>query len=96
MSWLLNAVCNVPEKIRIVSIPDLKLFVPSVALGGFGVVGREGMGVAEREMTPFSLLSFDSVTNKSSLMIDLSMRDSLLDVPSFQDMVIRVAGVREL
>lgn len=75
-SWVLNGVCNIPEKIRIVSIPDLKLLVPSVALGGFGVVGREGMGVAEREMTPFSLLSFDSIINKRVLSaIDNQLRN---------------------
>lgn len=41
-----------------VSIPDRKLLVS--AFGGLGVVGREGMGVADRETTPFSLTSFDS------------------------------------
>lgn len=30
-------------------------------LGGLGVVGREGMGVVEREPEPFSLPSFPSV-----------------------------------
>ena len=41
---------------RIVSIP-VRISPPS---GGFGVTEREGIGVTEREITPFSLLSFDS------------------------------------
>jgi hypothetical protein len=48
-----------PEKIRIWSIPNRNWSDP-LALGGLGVVGRDGMGVADLEMTPFSLLSFDS------------------------------------
>jgi hypothetical protein len=42
-----------------VSKPDLKLFAWSTALGGLGVVGREGIGVADREIIPLSLVSFD-------------------------------------
>ncbi len=46
-----------PEKILIVSIPERKL---DSASGGFGVAERDGIGVTEREITPDSLLSFDS------------------------------------
>ena len=43
-----------------VSMPERKMFSP--LLGGLGVCAREGgTGVTEREMTPGSLLSFDSV-----------------------------------
>lgn len=52
-----------PEKIRMVSIPLLKLLAS--ALGGLGVVGREGMGVADRETTPLSLVSLDSTEDRS-------------------------------
>lgn len=38
-----------------VSRPVLKAGSP---LGGLGVVGREGIGVVERDPMPFSLLSF--------------------------------------
>ena len=40
-------------------MPERKLDSTS---GGFGVAEREGIGVTEREMTPDSLLSFDSKT----------------------------------
>lgn len=40
-----------------VSMPDRNWSDP---WGGFGVVGREGMGVTDRDTTPFSLLSLDS------------------------------------
>lgn len=73
-----------------VSMPDLKLFVPSAALGGLGVVGREGIGVAEREMTPFSLLSLDSVIEQQSDHYDEQRRlryNTLFDAPNFQDIV---------
>lgn len=39
-------------------MPDLNWSEP---LGGFGVVGRDGMGVADLEMTPFSFVSLGSV-----------------------------------
>ena len=41
-----------------VSIPERNWSAPC---GGFGVVGREGMGVTDRETTPFSRASFGSV-----------------------------------
>lgn len=47
----------VPENMRIVSKPVLKAGSP---LGGLGVVGREGMGVVEREPMPFSFVSLPS------------------------------------
>ena len=50
---------HAPEKILIVSIPDRKF---DSASDGFGVAERDGMGVTEREITPDSLLSFDSGT----------------------------------
>jgi hypothetical protein len=40
-----------------VSIPDLNWSAP---LGGFGVVGREGIGVTDLERTPFSFASLFS------------------------------------
>lgn len=43
-----------------VSMPERKF--DSDPSGGFGVTEREGIGVTEREMTPDSLLSFDSGT----------------------------------
>lgn len=46
-----------PEKMRMVSMPDLNWSEP---LGGFGVVGREGIGVTDLEMTPFSFGSLGS------------------------------------
>jgi hypothetical protein len=49
----------VPEKIRMVSIPERKLASAS-SCGGLGVVDLEGMGVMDLE-NPFSLESFDSV-----------------------------------
>jgi hypothetical protein len=42
-----------------VSMPDRNWSDPMI---GFGVVGREGMGVTDRDTTPFSLLSLDSNT----------------------------------
>lgn len=46
-----------PEKMRMVKVPERKLF--SGASGGFGVTEREGMGVTERETAPFvSFVSF--------------------------------------
>ena len=48
----------VPEKIRMVSIPERKLASAS-SWGGLGVVDLEGMGVMDLE-NPFSLWSFDS------------------------------------
>lgn len=47
---------GVPEKIRMVSIPVLNCDPP----GGLGVVGREGVGVADPERTPLSLPSLGS------------------------------------
>lgn len=41
------------------SIPDRNWSVPAFA-GGLGVVGREGIGVTDRDTTPFSLESLDS------------------------------------
>lgn len=40
-----------------VSMPDLNWSAP---WGGFGVVGREGTGVTDLEMTPFSFASLGS------------------------------------
>lgn len=51
-SWVARSV--VPENIRIVSIPERNW---SVSLGPLGVVGRDGMGVTDLEITPFSLVS---------------------------------------
>ena len=48
----------VPEKMRMVSIPERKLDSAS-SCGGLGVVDLEGMGVMDLE-NPFSLCSFDS------------------------------------
>ena len=45
-----------PEKMRMVKVPERKLF--SGASGGFGVTEREGMGVTEREEALFSFVSF--------------------------------------
>ena len=55
----------VPEKIRIVSIPERKLDSAS-SCGGLGVVDLEGMGVMDLE-NPFSLRSFDSVKRERGL-----------------------------
>ena len=52
---------HAPEKMRMVRVPERKLF--SAPSGGFGVTEREGMGVTEREpelRPPFSFVSFDS------------------------------------
>jgi hypothetical protein len=46
-----------PEKIRIVRSPDLNASSP---LGGLGVVGRDGIGVVDLELAPFSFWSFPS------------------------------------
>jgi len=46
--------CYSPEKMRMVSIPDLNWSDP---WRGLGVVGREGMGVIDLERMPFSLAS---------------------------------------
>lgn len=47
---------DVPEKMRMVSIPDLNWSVP---LEGRGVVEREGMGVTDLDgLSPLSLGSF--------------------------------------
>ena len=54
----------VPEKIRMVSIPERKLDSAS-SCGGLGVVDREGMGVMDLE-NPFSLWSFDSAREGES------------------------------
>lgn len=53
-----------PEKMTIVSIPERKF---AGSPGGRGVVGREGMGVLEREMTPFSFVSFSGCEMRSAL-----------------------------
>ena len=55
----------VPEKIRIVSIPERKLASAS-SCGGLGVVDLEGMGVMDLE-NPFSLRSFDSAKKERGL-----------------------------
>lgn len=47
-----------PENMRIVRRPWRRLF--SEASGGLGVTARDGIGVTERDTTPFSLLSLDS------------------------------------
>lgn len=46
-----------PENMRIVRRPWRRLF--SEASGGLGVTARDGIGVTERDTTPFSLLSLD-------------------------------------
>lgn len=43
-----------PENMRIVSIPERNWSDP---LSGLGVVGRDGIGVADLEITPFSFVS---------------------------------------
>lgn len=44
-----------------VSIPERNWSVP----GGLGVVGRdEGIGVTDRDTTPFSFVSFDSTMER--------------------------------
>ena len=53
----MNVVTRIPENILIVSIPERNWSDP---LGGLGVVGRDGMGVTDLEITPFSLESLDS------------------------------------
>lgn len=60
--WITSGTCipgasarPLPEKILIVSIPDRE--ISAEPLGGLGVVGREGIGVTDLEMTPFSLVS---------------------------------------
>lgn len=49
---------DIPEKMRMVSIPERKLDSAS-SCGGLGVADLEGMGVMDLE-NPFSLWSFDS------------------------------------
>jgi len=71
-----------------VSKPDLKLFAWSTALGGLGVVGREGIGVADREIIPLSLVSFDSKDgNNGCYEQGTSLWHSLFEDPSFQDII---------
>ena len=64
LMWTRDEGGYVPEKIRMVSIPERKLDCAS-SCGGFGVVDREGMGVMDLE-NPFSLDSetFDSVVKR--------------------------------
>lgn len=66
LMWTRDEGGYVPEKIRMVSIPERKLDCAS-SCGGFGVVDREGMGVMDLE-NPFSLDSetFDSVVKRES------------------------------
>jgi hypothetical protein len=47
-------------------------------LGGLGVVGREGIGVADRDMTPFSLLSLPVSEDLSISSISVSLKVSQL------------------
>lgn len=56
--WKKSGSGCVPEKIRMVSIPERKLDSAS-SCGGLGVVDLEGIGVMDLE-NPFSLESFDS------------------------------------
>lgn len=57
-----------PENIRMVSIPDLNCSDP---LGPLGVVGRSGIGVVDRDITPFSLESFGSVAQHYEHLVSL-------------------------
>ena len=57
----------VPEKIRMVSIPERKLDCVS-SCGGLGVVDLEGMGVMDLE-NPFSLESFGSRRKRESSLL---------------------------
>jgi hypothetical protein len=52
-----------PEKIRVVRVPERNVL--PCTLGGLGVVGREGMGVTEREEIPLSLESLPSAMRRS-------------------------------
>ncbi len=56
---------------RIVSNPERNWSDP---LRGLGVVGREGIGVADRDMTPFSLLSLPGSEDVSISSISVSGR----------------------
>lgn len=49
-----------PEKMRMVSMPERRCACCSAVAGGFGVVGRDGIGVTDRERTVLSLISFGS------------------------------------
>lgn len=59
--WITSGTCTPgarerprPENMRMVSIPERRCACGS---GGLGVVGLDGMGVTERDTTPFSLAS---------------------------------------
>jgi hypothetical protein len=58
----------VPEKMRMVSIPERKLASAS-SCGGLGVVDLEGMGVMDLEK-PFSLGSFDSAEREREVSVN--------------------------
>lgn len=56
---------DAPEKMRIVSIPERRWACCSADPGGFGVAGRDGIGVTDRERTALSLISFGSGAMRS-------------------------------
>ena len=75
-----------PEKMRMVRVPERKLF--SAPSGGFGVTEREGMGVTEREAEPFSFVSFEDSGDESQRVWGRGDEGGdRLFTPSFQDMV---------
>ena len=68
-----------------VSIPERNW---SVSLRVLGVVGREGIGVTDLEITPFSLLSLTSGHYvRGQARNNVADIDNILFTPSFQDIV---------
>lgn len=67
-----NTKSNAPEKILIVSMPDREISVEP--LGGLGVVGREGIGVTDLEMTPFSFVSLPSMRSDNRISNSCAIR----------------------
>jgi hypothetical protein len=60
-----------------VSMPERRWACGSTSTpGGLGVVGRDGIGVTDRETTPLSLASLDSVrSNKKTGEQEIGNRD---------------------
>jgi hypothetical protein len=76
-----------------VSIPLRKFDCWSAPWEGLGVLGREGTGVIEREVTPFSPFSFNSKgINHEVTQVNHPMNYTLLDVPSFQADIVVSSG----
>jgi hypothetical protein len=69
-----------------VSIPERNW---SVSLWVLGVSGREGIGVTDLEITPFSLLSLPSGQHyvRGQARNNVANVDNILFTPSFQDIV---------